>query len=215
MLKNIFISAAEWVFSGPWIWQNSFQKGVVDILAFYLKKNNCDIVSINLLKWNGKQLQDPDSNFEGLNVCHIRFLNPQKELSEIFYFQKDLSDEALKNDAAWFQWLKEKYSGLKQASLLKSASYLLHLKNFSAVRNFIIENSSVHIQDDSGIGFGYVLESKRPYKLYGKYTRTIPMFRGYRDKRLVEQYDSLNAKPLPFKIGYNLTHGESNLLMMY
>jgi hypothetical protein len=191
------------------------KKGVVDILAFYLKKNNCDIVSINLLKWNGKQLQDLDSTFEGLNVCHIRFLNPQKQVSEIFYFQKDLSDEALKNDSLWFQWLKEKYSGLKQASLLKSASYLLHLKNFSSVRNFIIENSSVHIQDDSGIGFGYVLESKRPYKLFGKYTRTIPMFRGYRDKRLVGQYDSLDVKPLPFKIGYNLSHGESNLLMMY
>lgn len=191
------------------------QRGVVDILAFYLKKSKCDIVSIDLLKWNGNKLQDLDSNLEGNNVCHIKFLNTEKKLSEMYYFQKDLSDEALKTDSTWFNWLKEKYSGLKVASLLKSASYLLHRSNFSSVRNFIIENSSAHIQDDSGIGFGYILDSKKEYRLYGKYTRTIPMFRGYTDRRLIGLYDSLDVKPLPFKIGYNISHGESNLLLMY
>lgn len=192
------------------------EKGVIDILAFYLKKSNCQIVSMNLMKWNhstGKpeNLQPNDK----ANVCYVEFLNTENKNASLYYFKKDLSDEGLKSDSLWLKWVDKQMNNKTIVSLTKSASYLMHSSSFSEVRNFILEKSKVHIQDDTGIDFDYIVKSNRKYKLFGKYTRTIPLFKYAFNQNLRNQYTSENVKPLPFKIGYNAVYGESNLQVLY
>jgi hypothetical protein len=191
-------------------------KGVIDILAFYLNKSNCQIVSMELMKWNSISGQ-PEKNQpnEKANVCHVEFLNKENKVSELYYFKKDLSDEGLNSDSAWLSWVDKKMNKRNIVSLTKSASYLMHSSHFSKVRNYILQKSKVHIQDDTGIDFDYIVESKRNYKLFGKYSRTIPLFKYAFNQNLRNEYLSETIKPLPFKIGYNASYGESNLQVLY
>ena len=191
------------------------EKGIADIIAFYLKKSNCNIVSMKLMTWNADSgsLQKP-INDSSANVIHTTFLQSSGKYSELYYFSKDLSDHALAKDSLWAEWVNKRLLNMNFTSLTKSASYLMHNRSFSIVRNLILTNSTLHIQDDSGIDFNSIVESKRPYLLYGKYTRTIPLFSFMFEKNLKLQYDSSEVKPLPFKIGYNVSHGESNVLVL-
>lgn len=191
------------------------EKGVADVLAFYLKRNSCDIISMDLMRWNDQDCTSILPGQNNANVCYVKFYNPQKEVAELYYFSKDLSDQALQKDSTWLQWIEQKLNPLKTVSLTKSASYLMHLDDFSIVRNFILTKSSLQIQDDSGIGFSYIVNSKRSFQLYGTYTRTISLFAGYVNSEMRSLYTSGSAKTLPFSIGYNTSHGESNLQIIY
>jgi hypothetical protein len=192
------------------------EKGVIDILAFYLNKSECQIVSMELMKWNGAS-GEPEKlgQNDKANVCYVEFLNKENKVSELYYFKKDLSDDGLKSDSLWLSWIDKKMNNKNIVSLTKSASYLMHSSQFSKVRNYILEKSKVHIQDDTGIDFDYIVASKRNYKLFGKYTRTIPLFKHAFNQNLRNEYSSEKVKPLPFKIGYNAVYGESNLQVLY
>jgi len=192
------------------------EKGVIDILAFYLNKSNCQIVSMELMKWNSVAGQpEKIQPNEKTNVCYVEFLNPENKISELYFFKKDLSDEGLKSDSIWLNWVDKKMNKKTIVSLTKSASYLMHNSQFSMVRNYILEKSKVHIQDDTGIDFDNIVKSKRKYKLFGKYTRTISLFKYAFNQNLKNEYSNDSVKTLPFKIGYNAAHGESNLQVLY
>ena len=192
------------------------EKGVIDILAFYLNKSNCQIVSMELMKWNSVSGQpEKIQPNEKANVCYVEFLNPENKISELYFFKKDLSDEGLKSDSIWLNWVDKKMNKKTIVSLTKSASYLMHNSQFSMVRNYILEKSKVHIQDDTGIDFDNIVKSKRKYKLFGKYTRTISLFKYAFNQNLKNEYSNDSVKTLPFKIGYNAAHGESNLQVLY
>jgi APA family basic amino acid/polyamine antiporter len=192
------------------------EKGVIDILAFYLNKSDCKIISMELMKWNNVSGQPEKLQAdEKANVCYVEFLNQNNKSAELYYFKKDLSDEGLGKDSLWLNWVDKQMTKKNIVSLTKSASYLMHSSSFSSVRNYILSKSKVHIQDDTGIDFDYILNSKRNYKLFGKYTRTIPLFKHAFNQNLRNQYTSETIKPLPFKIGYNAVYGESNLQVLY
>lgn len=192
------------------------EKGVIDILAFYLNKSNCKIISMSLMKWNSeKGLPEKIQAEEKANVCYVEYLNETNNYVQLYYFKKDISDEGLKNDSSWLQWVKNQMTKSTLVSMAKSASYLMSNSYFSSVRDFILAHSKLHIQDDTGIGFNYILKSKRKYRLYGKYTRTIPLFKNSFNQQLKDEYASEKVKNLPFKIGYNAVYGESNLQVLY
>lgn len=193
------------------------EKGVADIIAFYLKRMNCDIETISILNWNStnKTFATVRDSANG-NVCYAKFRQQSGTISELYFFSKNISDEGLSNDSNWLQWVKEKAGNSSIVSLTKSASYLMSVESFSKVRNFILKNSTLHIQDDSGIGFKYITASNRPYTLYGKFTSVIPVFKHLMQNDLALKYklDS-TIKSLPFAIGYNLKFNETNLEVIH
>jgi hypothetical protein len=133
-----------------------------------------------------------------------------------YFFSKNISDEGLQNDPNWLAWVTEKAGNASIVSLTKSASYLMTIEPFSMVRNFILNHSKLHIQDDSGIGFKYITASNRPYTLYGKFTRVISLFKNSMQQDLALKFKSDSTiKPLPFAIGYNLIFNETNLEVIH
>ncbi len=101
-----------------------------------------------------------------------------------------------------------------KATYLKSASYLLHRRSFSIMRQFILDYSSHIIQDDSGIPFKYFDESLWSVTLFGSYSAPIPLFaeRFEEDLHAAYREGSLAVRNLPFGIGYNSMVGTSNML---
>ena len=87
----------------------------------------------------------------------------------------------------------------------------MHSNSFSLIRNYIVTNSKFHVQDDTGIPYKYFIESNKIISFYGVYNRLINLFQFKFQKDLKVAYDSLEAKKLPFSLGYNSAHGESNL----
>lgn len=193
--------------------EKQFNKnGVVDIISLYIKRTGSSIGNIELKHWDKEtgnlvasdSLRQPD-------VCSFEFRFPSGKVSKLYYFSKDLSDPALQKDSLWLPWVMERSKGMHMVSLTKSASYLMHTDVFTQVRDFILTNAGTHIQDDTGISYSQLLKSGKNLKLFGKYTKVIPLFKNYYQRDLAEKYQSDSLPLLPFKIGYNLRHKETCL----
>src|SRR4029077_3519859 len=78
---------------------------------------------------------------EGVKITFSGGEQPQT----LYYFKTDLAGGG---NSAFLRWGAARGPGL---SLLKAASFLMHGDGFSGVRNFLLQNSRVIIQDDSGI----------------------------------------------------------------
>ena len=192
------------------------EKGVVDILGFYLKKFDSKFISMKLMKWDN-ELGAPRElkKDEKADVCSIEFLNQNNAYSQLYYYQFDLSDPGIQKNPNFLKWVQEKMKGKDMVSLSKAASYLMHRELFSSISTFLLENSKLQIQDDSGLDFRKIQSSNRKYKLYGNYTKTIPLFTDRFIPELREKYTGTDVKPLPFKMGYASAHGETNLQLIY
>jgi hypothetical protein len=125
----------------------------------------------------------------------------------LYYFSTDLSNAGVKAGG----FLKFCATLAPGNSLLKSASYLLHSGNFTAVRDFILANSATIIQDDSGIPLAYYNKKRWRFFPFGRYAGPIAEFPG----RYQESYAELfhRAQPMDFGIGYRWRSHESNLLL--
>jgi hypothetical protein len=125
----------------------------------------------------------------------------------LYYFSTDLSNPGVKASG----FLKFCATLAPGNSLIKSASYLLHSANFTAVRDFLLANSATIIQDDSGIPLAYYSAQKWRFFPFGRYAGPIAKFPG----RYQESYAELfrRAQPMDFGIGYRWRSYESNLLL--
>lgn len=197
--------------------EKQFDKtGVVDIIAFYMKRAGVKINNVVNYHWNQStgQFMTPDTNYKP-NVCYFEITLPSGKSSKLYYFSKDLSNTGMQIDKKWLNWILSESADKQLVSMAKSASYLMHTTYFSAVRNFILKNSKLHIQDDSGIAYSYMATSGRKLSLYGKYTQVISLFKNKLQTDMLERYKSDSAKALPFGIGYNMVHKESNLQVLF
>jgi hypothetical protein len=125
----------------------------------------------------------------------------------LYYFSTDLSNSGVKASG----FLKFCDTLAPGNSLIKSASYLMHAGNFSAVRNWLLANSATIVQDDSGIPLAYYNARKWQFFPFGRYAGPIDKFPG----RYQHQYAELfsRAQPIDFGIGYRWHAHESNLLL--
>ena len=194
------------------------KRGVADIIALYIKRAGGTVGEVKLYKWDPVTgtLKDSSENIRNPDICSFVFRFPSGKVSKLYYFEKDVSDNALEKDSLWLNWVKKKAGNKKIFSLTKSASYLMQSGSFEQVKSFILNNSKIHIQDDTGISFSAMNESGKELKLYGEYSGVIPVFNHYFQKDMAEKYkaDSLHVKKLPFRIGYNLQHHEACLQVL-
>lgn len=130
----------------------------------------------------------------------------------MLYFSADISDKGLKKNAGCRNFLRKIPSNCM--TLIKSASYLMHLSSFTGIRTTILAKSLLILQDDSGIPYRLFKSRNWDIRLYGSYTQTISLFKNKYQEDLKEAYEA-DEKPgtLPFRIGYNFKFNETNLLM--
>jgi APA family basic amino acid/polyamine antiporter len=189
--------------------------GVVDILALYIKRAGGEIGSVKLHHWNPEsgELMDWDKKRDP-DACSFVFRAASGKVSTLYYFSKDLSDAGLGKDSLWLNWVTKRAEGKQMFSLVKSASYLMQSAYFKTIGNYLLNHSNTHIQDDTGIGYAQLSSNTKKLRLYGKYTNVIPVFKHYYQPALAEKYKADSIKSLPFKIGYNLRHAETCLMVL-
>lgn len=129
----------------------------------------------------------------------------------MYYVQANVADDVLKTNDAVLKWA----GSFGQGNVyLKAASYLMHETYFSRIRNFLLTNGAVVLQDDSGIPFRYFQDGNWRCWLFGKYSGTLEIFAKYHQPDLAGVFSSPGAAvELPFGTGYKWRMGQSNLLL--
>jgi len=155
--------------------------GTLPLLFVFLEKSGCSINAVN---------------FSGPSV-EIDFRSPAGKRQSLYYFKTDLSNGG--GNGAFLTFCKRHGPGV---SLLKSASYLMHGDGFSTIRNFLFANSTLIIQDDSGIPFRDFEQRRWNVRLYGVYDGPIPLFAKYYQSDLAAAYKQSRVGDLGFAFGY-------------
>ncbi|MBV6414238.1 MAG: hypothetical protein OMOMHJEC_02060 [Xanthomonadales bacterium] len=132
----------------------------------------------------------------------------ESALRSLVYLRADLSDRGLAGTPGYARLVR----GLGvRVSFLKSASYLLHTREFSDIRELLLEVSPALLQDDSGIPWRSFPSTLWASTVYGAYRRGGGGFENQVQADLRDAYLAAPARPLPFWIGYRRSATDSNL----
>ncbi len=190
--------------------------GVTPIMMLFLARHGFQINAVQPLILDAEdrlcpvnaasvnELKSKDARIPGVL---IRFQKPgETTVRSAYYLRTDLSDAGLSRRSHYLRFVE---SFKPKATLVKSASYLLHFKEFSMLRDHILRHSPIVLQDDSGVPLKYYGEGWEQ-RLYGRYVGPIPVFRHRYQREMNDAYDRA-ALPLGFGIGYRYESHQSNL----
>ncbi len=123
------------------------------------------------------------------------------------YVRLDLRDGWVGKLAGAHGWI-DRMSG--NPTLLKAASHLPEDPEFRIVRNSILWNAPIIVQDETGIDYG-ALTRDFTVRLYGKFTKPNGSFSPTLQQPLAMAYRSSGpvVKPLPFRLGYEKNSGSA------
>jgi hypothetical protein len=184
--------------------------GVLPLILFYARRQAFLISKIEYLQLDDQGLPVTCSYKEAEGVRVSITDAEQKNKKIIEYYRTDLSNGGLTEDSKFYQY----FSKFEQKNVfLKAASYLLHNSSFSNIRELILSKTNYILQDDSGLPFSFLNNENWTTELYGKYTRPIGLFSGRVQPSLREEFQKRKSQPLPFKIGYNISHNEPHLIL--
>ena len=141
----------------------------------------------------------------------IKFEDERRNSRALTYFSLNLQDSSLKRKPGTVQYL----SGLpKPTTLVKSASYLMHKKYFSTIREMILSRSVAIVEDDSGIPYRFFDKKVWDVRLYGRYTKPIQMFDAWFQDDLKSAFgEDGKVEALEFGIGYKYRPKTSTLIL--
>jgi len=184
--------------------------GTLPILYVFLARSGKEIRDVSLVHLDSQGvLQSGDGAYAQSPARGVKivFVGNDRQPKTLYYFSTNLSDERAKTGAL-LQFCKSLGPG---DSFLKSASYLLHKPNFSQVRNFILDNSTTVLQDDTGIPITYFDTAKWQLRGFGRYM--VPIFPSFYQPHLNEFFQQTQPIPIEFGIGYRWRANESNLML--
>lgn len=190
--------------------------GTLPLICLFLERTGNKVLDIKKVKIDstGNAIEsDWDLKTKAMAV-KVYFVNEKepKRLRSVTYLKGDMENKGLEKNRAVLNWL-EKFNNID--TYLKSASYILHYKDFSIIRNVILD-ASVHIlQDDTGIAYKYYDKQKWKCKLYGRFVKPVDDFNnaGVAQPDLEGAYsDTTNIPNLPFSLGYHWVSNKQNMM---
>jgi hypothetical protein len=184
--------------------------GTLPILYVFLARSGKTIRDVGLIWLDDMGAFHGSSEAAPANATHgtrITFAGTDGAERTLYYFSTDLSNSGVKS-SGFLKFCEPLAPG---NSLIKSASYLLHSRNFTVIRDWLLANSASIIQDDSGIPLASYDRRKWRFFPFGRYEGPIDKFPGRYQERYAELF--ARSQPLDFGIGYRWRTPESNVLL--
>ncbi len=191
--------------------------GVTPILMLFLARHGYTVTAVEpfvmnadgrLCRTDARQVKDVRSTDIRIPGVIVRYQAPgDTDERRIVYLQADLSNEGLQRRPHYLRFVE---SVNPPTTLIKSASYLLHLREFTTMRDHILKHAKVVLQDDTGVPLKLYKVAQWEQRLYGTYVGPIPIFRTRYQPEMMTAYRDA-AQPLGFGIGYRYESHESNL----
>jgi len=182
--------------------------GVLPLVCIFLKRTDNIISEIKRVEFDDSG--NPVESDYKLSRVRIKrpvgfkitfFKKDSSQLQTVYYISCDLSDERFTPSARFYLYLN-RYD--HWTCFIKSASYLLHYKNFANLRQLLLNKSNFILQDDTGIPYRYFKSEDWEIQLYGRYAKPVKDFSGVEQPDLKAAYeDKARVKPLPFHLGYH------------
>ena len=182
--------------------------GVLPVIMMSMVLAGVEVVSIGPAPFPHRAGKKHD-----LDGVTIEFRAPDFKLTKkVIYYSLDASDRGLRDYPEFATYLRKLEP---TTTLLKSASYLLHVDEFRRMRAVILANTAFLVQDDTGLPFNELVKRGWQTTHYGNYGMPIKPFEHHFQQSLADVYASGKAKPLPFRFGYFLNKGKrfSSLLV--
>lgn len=119
------------------------------------------------------------------------------------YISLDLSDQNLLVNEPMRGWLSHM---TQHPMLIKAASHLLQDGNFIVLRDMIIKNAPIVVQDETGVDYAQ-LKQIGNVQLYGGFSLPFEQFSPHKQQSLAQAYkQATDVKPIPFAFSYNKEH---------
>lgn len=184
--------------------------GVLPLILFYACRQNYLISDYQYVKMgqDGKTVACEYDEADGFVLTLTDTDRIKKKTIE--YYRTDLSNGGFNIDSSFHRYFTSIHNKMV---FLKAASYLLHESAFSNIRDVILDNTRMLLQDDSGMPFKFLNTDAWNTHLYGKYTRPIGLFSGRVQSELRAEFANRSFRDLPFNIGYNVSHNEPHLIL--
>jgi hypothetical protein len=142
----------------------------------------------------------------------ITFFNPPAGRPQtLYYLSLNVTNGALRANPEFLPFLE----GLKPTmTFIKSAAYLMQLKEFTHIRKTLLDVTDVLVQDDTGIPYALLVGRKFEIHLYGHYAPPISEFPNAYQADLADAFEQTGkVSPLPFPFGYHWKQGSSGLIV--
>jgi hypothetical protein len=144
-------------------------------------------------------------------ALELVFVRPGHDPQTVVYFRAPADDKVIDQRPGVVKFLGH---DAPYATFLKSASYLLHLNQFTVVRNLLLNKSRLVLEDDSGIPLRFLKAPDWTVTLYGKYEKPVKDFNyGYQPDMAAAYADVRAVKPLTFSFGYHWAEGAASVLL--
>ena len=199
---------------------NDFQtqkvNGLLSVLCFFIKKLNYEIADMRYIyKDNTHQIKE--MNYHSKSMCKsfgIKITAIKDSCAKtIYYFRYNVTDKFFNDSSTFYHHLAHYHH---YATYIKSASYLLHNPFMKNMRQLILKNSVIILQDDTGVPYKYLADTSIwNLRLYGEYDKPVKDFKkmGYQPdlaKKMKEE--STRIPKLPFHLGYHWGNKKDVLL---
>ena len=191
--------------------RTGFQGTLPIILVFMARtgKKIHDISYVTLKKDGTLEPFVAENSRQTPAAVKITFNRSGGEMQTLYYFSTDLANYGVRR-SGFLKYCEKLGRG---DSLVKSASYLMHLSSFSAVRDFLLKNSSTILQDDSGIPIRHFARDQWGLHLHGRYYGPISLFAKHYQRDLQRLYRKSKPERVKFGIGYRWRTHETNFLL--
>jgi hypothetical protein len=142
----------------------------------------------------------------------LTFFNPPAGKPQtLYYLSLNVTNGALRANPEFLPFLE---SFKPTMTLVKSAAYLMQLREFTHVRKTLLDVTDVLVQDDTGIPYAFLVGHKFEIRLYGHYAPPISEFPNAYQEDLAAAFEQPGkAAPLPFPFGYHWKEGTSGLIV--
>ena len=186
-------------------------QGTLPVLFVFLARSGNTITKVEYVSLNPDGMVVPRNlKLKGSSPgVRIAFNDDAGRSRTLYYFQTDLSNGGLRRSG---------FRAFSQAlgpadSLVKSASYLLHSGNFSLARDFLLKQSDVIIQDDSGIPLRYFNRKTWQLRPFGRYIGPIDIFPKNYQRDMAVLFARNQNRKMTFGIGYRWRTHETHVLL--
>ncbi len=152
--------------------------------------------------------------FNDIEITFRKRGDASAPLKTFRHLAADLSDGALAKDPGPLAHLGKKG---KIAAMTKAASYLLWLKPFSKIRDFLLANMTQMVSDDTGIPPRYARPAGFTQETWGEFEGAYFGNGGQGDvqREMIALWKAGAKRKLPFRFGYPDNAKHSHLLYTY
>jgi hypothetical protein len=185
---------------------------------FFLAREKARVLDVQywLMKPDGTIEETPGTGPRerpaGIPGVRIVFTSPGETSTQtLYYFQFNLANDSLGRNQHFVSFLK---SFGPMTSFTKAASYLMFKGHFSAIKQFILDQSLYVLQGDSGIPLKNFNPEVWNLRCYGTYAGPITLFKNCYQADMANRYRKKeDIQPLPFGIDYRHRARTSNLML--